>query len=99
MYFAQYLHFPHLLAVPLCNIENFTTIVLFTHFLPFLLIRIELPSSEVVRERVREIDEKEVTCYLFTVGELCQLSPAHSTSHLARMVHSLLLATREGGGR
>ena len=44
----------------------------------------------------REVDEREATCYLFAVGELCLLSPAHTSSHLARMVHSLLLATREG---
>ena len=46
------------------------------------------------------MDEKEATCYLFAVGELCRLSPVHTSSHLALMVHSLLLATREedGGG-
>ena len=43
------------------------------------------------------INEKEATCYLFAVGELCLLSPAHTTSHLALVVHSLLLATREEG--
>ena len=46
----------------------------------------------------REIDEKEATCYLFAVGELCRLSPAHTSSHLTLVVHSLLLATREGDG-
>ena len=28
---------------------------------------------------------------------VCLLSPAHTTSHLALVVHSLLLATREEG--
>ena len=44
----------------------------------------------------REVNEKEVTCYIFSVGELCQLSPGHTSSHLSLMIHSLLLATREG---
>ena len=54
----------------------------------------EASGSEGVRE---VINEKEATCYLFAVGELCLLSPAHTTSHLALVVHSLLLATREEG--
>jgi condensin-2 complex subunit D3 len=55
-------------------------------------------SQSSLPEGGREIDEKEATCYLFAVGELCRLSPAHTSSHLTLMVHSLLLATREGDG-
>ena len=54
--------------------------------------------ESLLPEGGREIDEKEATCYLFAVGELCRLSPAHTSSHLTLMVHSLLLATREGDG-
>ena len=47
---------------------------------------------------MKEVNEREGTCYMFAVGELCQLSPRHTSSHLSLMVHSLLLATRESDG-
>ena len=74
-----------------------TFLNLYTSYVPAIvhaLVTIESSLSE----GGREIDEKEATCYLFAVGELCRLSPAHTSSHLTLVVHSLLLATREGDG-
>ena len=45
-----------------------------------------------------EVEEKEGTCYMFATGELCQLSPRQTSSHLSLMIHSLLMATRHGEG-
>ena len=71
---------------------------LFESSLPHIYKVLFLCIESSVSEGGREIDEKEATCYLFAVGELCRLSPVHTSSHLTLMVHSLLLATREGDG-
>ena len=71
---------------------------LYTHNMKGVCVTTVCTSDSSGSEGVREvINEKEATCYLFAVGELCLLSPAHTTSHLALVVHSLLLATREEG--